>query len=76
MHGDVDAAIEFLIAEEDSEDILAENKIVTFPAVDSHGNVFFLALFFSYAYKGMSELCIFSFLFLTSPSLSKKMSES
>ncbi|XP_074377737.1 OVARIAN TUMOR DOMAIN-containing deubiquitinating enzyme 7 isoform X3 [Apium graveolens] len=37
VNGDIDAAIEFLIAEQGSEDILVENKIVSFPAVNSHG---------------------------------------
>lgn len=37
VHGDIDAAMEFLIAEQGSEDLLVENKIVTFPAANSHG---------------------------------------
>lgn len=45
MHGDIDAAVEFLVAEQGSEDVLVEKKIVTFPAGNSHGNVFFLVFF-------------------------------
>lgn len=46
MEGNIDAAIEFLVAEQGLDDPFLENKIISLSAVESHGNVFLILFHF------------------------------